>query len=109
MPSRGLAPRTCSAEISRITRLGWSALTLAVPTVGAMEPTRYEIRIRGALSARMRSAFEPLTACTETVLRGRIEDQAALHGLLERIRDLGLELLDVTSVPDTHSGPDPVS
>jgi len=70
-----------------------------------VEPTRYEIRIRGALSARMRSAFEPMTACTETVLRGRVEDQAALHGLLERVRDLGLELLDVTSVADPPDDP----
>jgi hypothetical protein len=62
---------------------------------------RYEIRIRGRLSAALYSAFDPLTAYvepTETVLCGRIEDQAALHGFLQRIESLGLELVEVRRV-----------
>ena len=55
----------------------------------------YEIRIRGVVGPRLAHAFENLEVATETVLRGPLPDQAALHGVIERIRDLGLELLDV--------------
>jgi hypothetical protein len=63
-----------------------------------MKPTRYEITVRGRLSATLMGAFDGLTASAsagETVLRGEIVDQAALYGVLERIESLGLELLDV--------------
>jgi len=63
----------------------------------------YEIRVRGRLSASLNSAFDPLTAHvepTETVLCGRIEDQAALHSYLERIEALGLELLEVRRITE---------
>jgi hypothetical protein len=63
--------------------------------------TRYEIRIRGRLSASLYSAFDPLTAHiepAETVLCGWVEDQPALHGLLQRIEDLGLELVELRRV-----------
>jgi hypothetical protein len=62
-----------------------------------MNPTPYEITVRGRLGDALIDAFAGLTAApagTNTVLRGRI-DQAALHGVLERIESLGLELLDV--------------
>ena len=59
----------------------------------------YEIRVAGHLDARWESWFEGLTLERlpngETRLRGPLPDQAALHGLLARIRDLGLELLAV--------------
>jgi hypothetical protein len=64
----------------------------------------YEIRIRGRLSPSLNSAFDPLTAHvepTETLLCGRIEDQAALHGYLERIESLGLELVEVRRITET--------
>jgi len=51
----------------------------------------------------LNSAFDPLTAHvepTETVLCGRIEDQAALHGYLERIEALGLELVEVRRIAE---------
>jgi len=63
-----------------------------------MKPTYYEITVRGRLSNRLISAFAGLTAtfsATETVLRGRIADQAALYGVLGNIESLGLELIDV--------------
>jgi hypothetical protein len=40
---------------------------------------------------------------SDTVVTGVVQDQAALHGLLERIRDLGLELLDVHQVSDAEA------
>jgi hypothetical protein len=62
-----------------------------------MNPTPYEITVRGRIGDALLGAFDGLTAApadTNTVLRGSI-DQAALHGVLERIESLGLELLDV--------------
>jgi hypothetical protein len=67
-----------------------------------MNTQHYEITVRGRLSAALLPAFDDLTASPEaanTVLRGAIHDQAALYGVLERIESLGLELLDVRSVP----------
>jgi hypothetical protein len=58
----------------------------------------YEIRVRGRLSDTVLSSFEELDArlaAGETVLFGPVGDQAALHGLLDRVRALGLELLEV--------------
>jgi hypothetical protein len=63
-----------------------------------MPTHRYEITIRGRLSAALLPAFADLTAspaAADTVLRGDIPDQAALYGVLDRIESLGLELLDV--------------
>ncbi len=57
----------------------------------------YEIRVKGRLDQRWAAHFEGLSMTTlaegETVLRGEVVDQAALHRLLSRIRDLGLTLL----------------
>jgi hypothetical protein len=64
------------------------------------QATTYEIRVRGPLSSRVAAVFEELAVCPEVVLRGRLVDQAALHGTLDRIRDLGLELVDVRQVGD---------
>jgi EmrB/QacA subfamily drug resistance transporter len=64
------------------------------------KPDRYQIRIRGVLSERLLRAFPGLEAHTcggETVLAGALPDQAALHGVLDRIEALGLKLLEVRS------------
>lgn len=66
---------------------------------GAAQPV-YEIRVKGAVGRALAGEFHPLEACTQTVLRGALPDQAALHGVLHRIRDLGLELVDVRQVDD---------
>lgn len=61
-------------------------------------PSRYEIRIKGRVTEALLPHFEGLSAHVEpveTTLYGTIEDQAALHGLLERIEALGLELIEV--------------
>jgi hypothetical protein len=61
---------------------------------------RYEIRLKGHLDARWAAWFDGLTVGHEgdgtTLISGRIADQAALHGLLQRVRDLGLPLVSVT-------------
>jgi hypothetical protein len=64
----------------------------------------YEIRIKGRLSDSLLAAFEGLDATVEpveTVLRGPVQDQAALYGLLNRIQSLGLELVEVRRLPET--------
>jgi len=59
----------------------------------------YEIRIQGRLDHRWSTWFDDLdlshTDDGTTVLRGRVADQSALHGLLHKLRDLGLPLLSV--------------
>jgi hypothetical protein len=68
----------------------------------------YEIRIQGHLEARWGSWFDGLTLTRDgdgtTTLRGLVIDQAALHGLLQKVRDLGLPLVSVTHVQadDNH-------
>jgi hypothetical protein len=67
-----------------------------------MHTRHYEITVRGRLSATLIGAFDGLGASPTaggTVIRGAIPDQAALFGVLERIDALGLELLEVRSVP----------
>jgi hypothetical protein len=68
---------------------------------------RYEIRIRGRVSEETASVFEGLTLDVhpvETVLHGDIADQAALHGILDRVQALGLELVEVRQLPQpVHS------
>jgi hypothetical protein len=63
-----------------------------------MQSTRYEITVKGRLSAALIGAFDGLDATPtgpDTVIRGPIPDQAALYGVLDRVERLGLELLDV--------------
>ena len=66
------------------------------------EPGLYEIRIRGHLDDRWAAWVEDLTLTLEengnTLLAGPVTDQAALHGLLRKVRDLGLPLLSVNCV-----------
>ena len=63
------------------------------------EPRFYEIRIKGHLADRWGNWFEGLTITREenstTLLTGLVTDQAALYGLLRKVRDLGLPLLSV--------------
>ncbi len=63
-----------------------------------MQSTMYRICIRGRLTERFGSALEGMRlvpGATESVFTGEICDQSQLYGLLERVRDLGLELISV--------------
>jgi hypothetical protein len=66
------------------------------------EPGLYEIRIKGHLDDRRAVSFEGLTLTREgsgnTLLVGPVIDQAALHGLLRKVRDLGMPLISVIRV-----------
>ncbi len=63
----------------------------------------YEIRLQGRLDPRWSSRFDGMTLTTGdgfTLLTGPVVDQAALHGLLHQLRDIGLPLVSVTRVAD---------
>jgi hypothetical protein len=74
-----------------------------------MTASRYRIVLRGRLSKRFESAFEGMTlehAPGRTVLTGDVRDQAQLYGVLDQVRDFGIELLSVESadITDRSSG-----
>lgn len=64
---------------------------------------RYEVRIACALSDTLKAAFSDFSAVQigprSTVLSGDIPDQSALHGLIARLGDLGIEITEVRPVP----------
>ena len=69
------------------------------------KPAQYEIRVSGRLSEHGAAWFEGMEIAVDetvepiqTVIKGFIEDQAALHGLISRIRDLGLSLISVNQI-----------
>ena len=74
-----------------------------------MSTTRcVRITLRGRLSPRLAAAFDGMTLEERpgrTVLVGRLADQAQLHGLLSRVRDLGLELESVAMAEAGHAVP----
>jgi hypothetical protein len=63
---------------------------------------RYEIRVEGRLDSRWTAWFDGMTLTNErdgtTSIHGPVLDQAALHGLLNKLRDVGLPLISVTQV-----------
>jgi len=71
-------------------------------------PAQYELRIEGHLDEHWSAWFGGLTLIREddgtTTLRGAVTDQAELHGLLAKIRDLGAPLLSVNTAPDQAGG-----
>lgn len=72
------------------------------------EPGHYEIRVQGRIDDRWAAWLEDMALDSEpdgvTVLRGPVADQAALHGLLARLRDIGVPLISVT--PGAGGGQD---
>ena len=75
---------------------------------GPRAPTLYELRIEGHLDEYWAAWFGGLTLTREidgtTTLRGAVTDQAELHGLLAKVRDLGATLISVRTV----DAPDPM-
>jgi hypothetical protein len=85
---------------------------------GRGEQVIYRIRVRGQIDDRWSEWFHGLAICPQpngdTLLTGSVRDQAALHGLLVKIRDLGLPLLSVERVdvpwpPQGRCGGDPIT
>ena len=68
----------------------------------ARQPIIYQIRIKGQLGSQWTAWFDDLAITLEedgnTLLTGAVVDQAALHGLLKKVRDLGMSLLSVNRV-----------
>jgi hypothetical protein len=69
----------------------------------------YEIKLKGYLNEDWADWFDCMTFRHEcdgtTILTGELMDQAALHGLLKKVRDLGLDLISVKRLDrDTHEG-----
>jgi hypothetical protein len=85
--------------------------TTHVSTENHHEPGLYEIRLKGHLDAKWADWFDGLTITRadngETLLRGQVVDQAALHGVLRKVRDLGLPLVSINQIdPKQANGPD---
>jgi hypothetical protein len=72
------------------------------PEAGSGEATIYQIRLKGHLGPQWSGWFEGMDlarqANGDTIMTGPVVDQAALHGLLKRMRDLGLPLLSIVQV-----------
>jgi hypothetical protein len=77
------------------------------PTTDQDQPKVYQIRMKGHLGRHWSDWFEGMSITPEangdTVLTGPVVDQAALHGVLKRVRDLGLPLLSVTPVAPSQA------
>ena len=81
------------------------------PQTHPSQPGVYQIRIEGHLGSQWTDWFEGLTITLEdngvTLLTGPVIDQAALHGLLRKVRDLGMPLLSINRVePDQTDASD---
>jgi len=75
------------------------------------QPNIFQIRIQGHLSQQWQDWFEGLRITLEedgnTLLSGPVVDQSALHGILKKIRDLGIPLLSINSIgPNQSTNPD---
>ena len=80
-------------------------------TTGHAPLPQYEIRVTGHLGSRWAAWFDGLDLTTDddgtTVIRGPVVDQAALHGLLQKLRDLGIPLVSLSPVsPVSPVAPD---
>ena len=71
------------------------------------QPVIYQIRLKGHLDSQWTDWFEGLTITLEedgnTLLTGPVVDQAALHGLLKKVRDLGMPLVSVSPVESSQA------
>jgi hypothetical protein len=83
------------------------------PSTAPNQPMVYQIRLKGHLGSQWTDWFEGLTITREdnevTLLTGPVFDQAALHGLLKKVRDLGMPLLSVNYVEPNPAEGKPAS
>jgi hypothetical protein len=67
---------------------------------------QYQVRVKGRIDDRWSDWFDEFAVIAqpdgETLLTGQVEDQAALHGLLAKIRDLGLPLISINEIDDQN-------
>lgn len=73
-------------------------------------PARYEVRVEGVLDGRWSEWFEGLhlqNQSGETILSGALPDQPALHGILDKVRDLGLTIITVRRLAPEQLGEQP--
>jgi hypothetical protein len=93
-------------RLAMISRNGHRAMAQELdPQPDSSRPMAYQIRITGQLGSRWADWFEGLTITLDggdTLITGPVVDQAALHGLLKRVRDLGMPLVSVSPI---ESGP----
>jgi hypothetical protein len=79
------------------------------PKPAPSQPVIYQIRIKGHLGREWTDWFDGLTITLEdngdTLLTGPVADQAALHGLLKKVRDLGMSLVSVSQVQSDETHP----
>src|SRR6188474_2368247 len=83
--------------------------TNAEPELDPRQPVVYQIRVKSHLDSDWTDWFEGLTITLEntgdTLLTGPVIDQAALHGLLKKVRDLGMPLLSVIRIEPGQADP----
>jgi ABC-2 type transport system ATP-binding protein len=96
-------PHVASAICDRVVLMRQGRLVADLPAAELrmlLRSTQYQIRVKGQLGSQWSEWFDGLTVLPaggdETILRGTIVDQAALHGLIGKVRDLALPLLAVT-------------
>ena len=74
------------------------------------QPTIYQIRVKSHLSSDWTDWFEGLTITPEsdgdTLITGPVVDQAALYGLLKKVRDLGMPLISLNPIQSNHAIPE---
>jgi hypothetical protein len=76
-----------------------------VSASGPDEPAQYEIRLKGHIDSQWVDWFDGVTPTRQndgtTILSGLLADQAALHGLLRKVGDLGMTLISINVIPST--------
>src|SRR3954447_11149812 len=80
------------------------------PNANPGQPMAYEIRVKGHLDTQWTDWFEGMSIASQangdTLLTGQLVDQAALHGLLKKVRDVGLPLLSIIRIEPEQDAPE---